>query len=32
MVSNSKVLAPSQILNGWAMYTEEATNPDFSIS
>ena len=32
VISNAKVLQPSQILNGWVIYTEEATNPDFSIA
>ena len=30
VISIVKVCEPCQILNGWVMYTEEATNPDFS--
>ena len=32
MISNVKVFELSQTLNGWVIYTEEATNPDFSIA
>ena len=31
VISNVKVLLPSQILNGWVIFTEEATNPGFSV-
>ena len=30
--SKTKVLEPSQNLNGWVLFTDEATNPDFSFA
>ena len=32
VISKVKVLETSLILNGWVIYTEEATNPDFNIA
>ena len=32
VISNAKVIEPSQILNGWLMYIEEVINPDISIA
>ena len=32
VISIAKVLEPFQIVNGWVISTEEATNPDFNIA